>query len=390
MAIFFLRKHVFLLLLMLQAVTVLPGCHQRHTRKEEVIARKQLMYDIVHLDSVPMNSPVFYRDGFFRVRNNHIYVFDYDPANVQVFDTTGRFLDTLLTYHTIQEFRYGGFTPEGNIYLLDQNNRIRIFDSSGIPLGPSMELNWQRTKLNYTEAEYTTPGTYSIDVQERPFDTRWLSFDAQQRLLIPLWISPHINRNLNRYRWNSGYYRQAALLGAVQLKDARVQAVLGKRSSVYETYNNIPGFDFASADVRNDTLYVSAAIDSAVQVYGPDNTYLYAFGCSGKNMNQQYPEAANEKEDKANSSKALSASGYYYHLFCDPGSDFIFRSHTTHEGAGSGLQVYQGNTLVAEAQVPQRFNVVGKIGNWYYADGMVSQYNKLLGVYRFQLRRRSP
>ncbi|GGH65696.1 hypothetical protein HNQ91_002027 [Filimonas zeae] len=390
MAIFFLRKNTDVLLVLVLFVLLLPGCHQQRTRTEKVFAGKQLMYQLVQLDSIPMVSPLFYTEGFFRVHNHRIYLFDYDHCSVQVFDTAGNFLDTLLTENTIGEYRYGGFTPDGSIYLLDKNNQMRFFDSTGKQRGQPVALNWQRSKLTYEKEEYTAIGTYSIDIQERPYDTRWLPFDAQQRLLIPLWISPHINKQFNRYRWQSGYYQQAALLGAVQLPAAQVQSVFCKRSSLYTAvFNNIPDFDFGSADVRDDTIYVSEAIDSAIHVYAPDQSYLYSFGRQGQHMNQQYPQTTNEKKDRVASSKALSETGYYYHIFCDPSSRLVFRSHTTQKGSGSGLQVYQHGVLVAEAAVPQRFNVIGKIGDWYYADGMVGGYNRLLGVFRFQLLRRS-
>lgn len=383
MAIFFLRKTTYLLLSFILAGILPAGCHHRHTRTEKVLARKQLAYEMVHLDSIPMLSPLFYTEGFFRLRTNRIYLFDYDHCSVQAFDTAGNFLDTLLTDFTIGEFRYGGFTPDGNIYLVDKNYQMRFFDSGGVPRGQSNALDWQRSKLAYKKDEFTAIGTYSIDMQERPFDTRWLPFDAQHRLLIPLWISPNINKSFNRYRWHSGYYQQAALLGAVQLPSARVQTVFGKRSSVYANYDDIPDFDFATADVRGDTVYVSEAIDSAIHVYAPDQTYLYSFGCAGKNMNLSYPQTGGEKVSSVVTAKHLSEAGYYYHVFCDPSSDLIFRSHSSRRA--SGLQVYQVGEVVAEVEVPKKFNVIGKIGDWYYADGMVGAYNRLLGVYRFKL-----
>lgn len=50
------------------------------------------------------------------------------------------------------------------------------------------------------------------------------------------------------------------------------------------------------------------------------------------------------------------------------------------------MQIYNSSfDLLVDVKVPTRFNVIGKLGDYYYADGLVNELEEELSIYNFKL-----
>ena len=89
-------------------------------------------------------------------------------------------------------------------------------------------------------------------------------------------------------------------------------------------------------------------------------------------------------------SEQTDQSGYYSHIFADEEHNLLFRSFIndkkTYDG---GVQVYRNKVLIGEIKTNGKFNVIGRIGDYYYADGIMNEENETLTIYRFKIKTNS-
>jgi hypothetical protein len=366
---------------------LLASCTSEEAPVTEKIVLRNIQFHELNIDTLLVEPPARSGSGFFRLSGNNLYFFDDIFLTVSVFDTAGNFVQRYLGKghrpDEIEDFLFANFLADSSLVFLGKSYNISRYDQQ-FTAQYQVDMDWNRkANIQYGLSDGDKTGTYGYNYYNGFYDNRWLSVIHQNKLIIPIWISPGVNSRLNAFRNYEAYYERAKTVGVVDLRSGKVEKIFGRRSPAYKKYGAIPNYDLLTLDSRLDSIYVSQAIDSMIQVYGPDYELAYEFGVAGQNMNTSYPTAATPMESEKIWIKAFTDYGYYYNVYCDRTSAMIFRPYTKDESNIGGLQIYEHAALIADVAVPKRFNIIGKIGEYYYADGLVNEDQ--LGLYRFKL-----
>lgn len=155
-----------------------------------------------------------------------------------------------------------------------------------------------------------------------------------------------------------------------------------KHDYVEEKYSSFFAYNYMS--IKNDSLYVTYSADSFIYVYDKDNNLSHKFGVSGPDMKNSYLLAKSLNFYMDNFKMAHKNYGFYTSIYVD--EDYVFRSYTKNKGEIGGLQIYKNEDLIYDIEVPKKFNVIGKINDCYYADGIVDEEKNILGVFKFEIK----
>lgn len=97
------------------------------------------------------------------------------------------------------------------------------------------------------------------------------------------------------------------------------------------------------------------------------------------------------KQDRVN-------NGYYTDISVFAEQDLIFRFYTvgvkkrledseikTEYDSPRRMQIYKNRVLIGDLKVPNRFKIVGKIGDYFIADGIVDDIKEKIAFYKFKI-----
>jgi hypothetical protein len=155
------------------------------------------------------------------------------------------------------------------------------------------------------------------------------------------------------------YFKKARPFGIINISNATISPMPITRSSMYKDSCCLTVQD-ASYFVKKDSLYyIQFAADSLMYVYNKDFIQKYAFGNSGKFLqNKIYNDGLDiafdqEKyltlEKRANSIEALF-------IFK---KEFISRIINNNSNKEKYLQIYKGVNLIYEKEIPFNFKFIG-------------------------------
>jgi hypothetical protein len=159
------------------------------------------------------------------------------------------------------------------------------------------------------------------------------------------------------------YFKKARPFGIINISNATISPMPITRSSMYKDSCCLTVQD-ASYFVKKDSLYyIQFAADSLMYVYNKDFIQKYAFGNSGKFLqNKIYNDGLDiafdqEKyltlEKRANSIEALF-------IFK---KEFISRIINNNSNKEKYLQIYKGVNLIYEKEIPFNFKYLGTYNN---------------------------
>lgn len=360
-------------------------------KSEEVPSFQEadLSVELLEIDSLLLDKEYFSGVGFFTLGRHQIFFVDQIFSTILTFDGPGNYTGTFLgkgegpgEQENIHGFLPYGF--EGDHLVLD-NFQLVHFDQSFQQV-EAYPIEWDysesyETMLNAPKGSML--GLYEIDWKSKGENTPFFVWPTEKTILLPITMS---HPALNGYV-SDEYYRSVFLFGNYITENRKVTDGFGNRSEAYLKYRYIPNFDFLYASTRKDEILVSFGIDPLIHVYEINGKLRYKFGVSGKDMKLDYPQTTSIEEALDKYRVDLEKAGFYGHLYTDETNDLTFRTYFP-EGKGKGfsrLQIYRRHTLVGDVQVPERFRVIGKIGDYYFADGIVDELNDRLGIYKFKL-----
>jgi hypothetical protein len=365
------------------------GCDnsQLDTEMVAVYSERSANPKSLEMDTLLLNPLSFTEQGYFRVRKDSILFFDYLFLTVSEFNSEGEFVERYLGAGNgpdeIASFQYQGFMPDGKSMFLGTSYDVSIYSENWTRTQLVKFLDWGRTKNRFTKADINGTETYSFNFTNGFYDSKYLPINSKGEFYMSLWISPGINPSFHGYDGNTDYFKESYAIGLANANTGKVTKVFGKKPSQYQDYEITPLFDFLNYDLRNDSLYVTFAVADLIQVYSPSQKLMYEFGVAGTDMNKNYEEVTDIETSEKVWQQEYLEKGYYYHVFASD-DNRVFRSYTK-DGSRGGLQVYEGKVLVGDYVVPKRFSVIGRIGDYYYADGYMSEESDELGIYRFKL-----
>jgi hypothetical protein len=138
---------------------------------------------------------------------------------------------------------------------------------------------------------------------------------------------------------------------------------------------------------KEGRFWVNYDTDSLIYVYDRAYHPLATFGYQGKGMNTDYLSIHSPKESQKNYRKERDSKGWYYWIEYVDETGVLFRSYRKDQWR-DGLQIYEGNTLKEDIEVPKGLRVMGYVAPYYYSyvvPVMEEEDNSLL-LYRFKYK----
>lgn len=166
-----------------------------------------------------------------------------------------------------------------------------------------------------------------------------------------------------------------------------LEKVFAFHDPVYTLHKWLYFYDYAYRDIAKNTLYVGNRASRNIEKYNATTfEKMDDFGSKGKYFIDNDYITFTSVDDFNNADPyAVLKHSFYGHIYADDEGDIVFRSYHISGLEQWGLQAYRSEKLILDTQVPFRFNVIGKIGEYYYADGIRDEENELFAAYRFKL-----
>ncbi|GAB2623010.1 hypothetical protein GCM10026987_20460 [Belliella aquatica] len=323
------------------------------------------------------------------ISNENIYFVDKLNSQLLKFDAEGNYLETPISKgegpSEIQRFEnfiisgdFKYFLSGYTIYEFDQKNELSNRTVLDFYHGSSM-------KEIESNPQPDDPGIYEVKYSNNEIFVRDGKFYSKIET-----SNPKLN-----FLMHEKYYKKSANYGEFDLKTGKILRVLGKKPPIYLKYKYIPHFDFYYHDLSDDEIYISFEPDSLIYIADKDFNFKEAFGVSGKGMIQEYIEVS-ELDDYDDYWKGNRArNGFYRQIKFIAEDDLLFRTYNTgskdrssteYEDNPLRMQIYKSKVLIGDVEIPNYFKVIGKIGEYFYADGSGGNPdNEEIVVYKFKL-----
>jgi hypothetical protein len=171
------------------------------------------------------------------------------------------------------------------------------------------------------------------------------------------------------------------------IKNGSVTRIFGRLPPTYSKNKSISTFSYLSFDLLpGNKLAISYPADSLIYLFDNNFNLLESFGSSGRNMDLNYHSATSLKDFRNNWHSENENRGYYRSTKFIAERNLLFRSY--HKGGketSDGLQIYKGDTLVADLDVPKGFSVEGYIAPYFYSNAFINDEKERISLYRFKL-----
>lgn len=381
-------KHIFYLLLFLSI-----GCSQQKTDELSNIETSQLSKNIViqnlELEQVSFNYEGFVGKGSVEIEMDKLLFLDRLSMQVLEFDQEGNFLGI-----PIANGEGPAEIPKFQIYARAEGNRYFMDGYAISEYNGANELSRRKLIDFYHNSDmkdiesnprFDDAGIYEVKYWANQIEVR----DGYLYTKIES-TNPGFNFVMHRE-----YYEKAPLYGKVDLSTGKVVELLGKRPAIYQNYNHFPHFDYYFHDFLEEEIYISFEPDSLIYILNEDFEVQEAFGNKGVGMDQSYREVSTVEDWEDYWRINQTQKGFYKYIKVIPEDELVFRTYTTGNldpnsfELGTNpqrMQIYLQKRLIGDVEVPNFFSVIGKIGDYYYADGSLDNPdNEEIVVYKFKL-----
>lgn len=372
-------------------IVLLSGCNntQGFYESSPILAEKSISYSMV-VDTLKLEPPAYSGSGFFRVRNDSIYLFDLIYLVVNVFDREGTYQYSRLGGGNgpdqIESFVYHSFLPDGSSLFLGSGYNLELFDKNWKRIRPTYFLDFYHPNgFNKSIADYA----YNYSDYDLIFNnTLTISPDAKT-FVIPITINPRLNPSLGSFQNPNRYFKMAHSIGLCDVQSGQVMKTFAPRPPIFTQSANLHIYDQNVFSFTDESLLVTSKPDSLIRVFSPDGSlFKYSFGRAGNSITSDFIRVKDFNQLRENWDKAHETTSYNYSIFSD--KKFVFRSYTRYPSNTGGLQVYENHVLVGDFGVYPRFNIIGKINSHYLADGIMDEANEKAYLFRFQLHKSNP
>ncbi|WP_425637706.1 hypothetical protein ACPUEN_20090 [Algoriphagus yeomjeoni] len=380
------RSNIFVLLIVF-------GCNSPKTEKLSENSISQLPKNIVitnlELEQVQFNYEGFVGKGSVELEEDKLIFLDRLSMQVIEFDKNGEFLGIPIT-------RGDGPSeiPEFQIYTSSDDKK---FFMNGWTL---FEFNESNSLLNRTLLDFSHSSNLK-EVESNPkvddigiYEVKYWANQLEVRDGFLYTKIESSNPGFN-FVMHKEYYEKAPLYGKVDLNTGKVIELLGKRPGIYQKYNHIPHFDYYFHDFLEEEIYISFEPDSLIYILDEDFEVQEAFGNKGVGMDQSYRELSTVEDWEDYWRINQTQKGFYKYIKVIPEDELVFRTYTTGNPDPNSfelgtnpqrMQIYHQKRLIGDVEVPNFFSVIGKIGDYYYADGSLDNPdNEEIVVYKFKL-----
>lgn len=181
------------------------------------------------------------------------------------------------------------------------------------------------------------------------------------------------------------YYRNVHALAKLNMVNGKVEAMLGGYPLFYDRKHYLFQDVLFDIDQKKQHFFVSYNADPLIYCYDKDYKPLYSFGWPGKGMNADYRSFSVETLMKDRDMIRAKYS-YYHNIKYIEELGLLFRPYTRQlESMYDGLQIYQGQTLIADVDVPKNLIILGYSAPYVYATTNLDGIRESIDIYRFKL-----
>ena len=356
-------------------------------------SKKSIAVRSLDIDSVIIDASNTSSMGFFYMEDSLIYFIDKMFASLYTYGLDGQYIDRYLGRgngpNELPHIRKIFPTDSGKVlYGFDSGNMMYEIDKTDWTVSKKgiIDFGWGKRKVSGTDP--TSPSMYKYNVLNY-FNFSFEEIPGTDKMIFPVHSE---SRNYSGSSVSSNadfYYKTARIFGVLDKNSVKVDKVFGYKSDLYNSYKYIPNFEGMSFTIKNaDTIFVNFFPDPLIYSYkfSEDNP-TYSFGNGGVDMRQDYPVTHSYDEAVKRLQSDAMEYGYYATLKYIHETNLLFRGYYKGGNPGSdGLQIYKGTTLIADVDVPLRFQVIGYREPYYYAARYwPDQYDQTFVFFKFKV-----
>ena len=333
----------------------------------------------IDIESFSLDSVESSYIGFLEMNQDTVYLIDKRFCWIFRFTKDGRFIDRQLGLgEGPKEYNCG--IIEGYCYLQDGN--WAFFDpGAGCNFFSNLFDRQKRLQILIEGSEenksYENPRIYTKDYG----------------FLILRQMGNYLYYNVVAWQYmaedfisdTNYYFRNARILMKMNLKTGKVEQLLGGFPSHYEKKHAV--FQQVSFDInqKEECFFVSYDADSLIYCYDKDYKPLYAFGWQGQDMRVDYRTYSIETTIKKRP-QIRSEYSYYHDIKYIEELGLLFRPYKkSPDSEADGLQIYRGQTLIADVAVPKGMVVLGYSEPYVYGTTSMDGIRESVDMFRFKL-----
>jgi len=166
------------------------------------------------------------------------------------------------------------------------------------------------------------------------------------------------------------FYESARVLAVLDIVSGRLSEIYGRMSPIYQSWRFLPYLSSVKLGGGDENgFFLGFEADTLVYFFSAPDELQFAFGNAGRRMKTDY-EQVEGTEDYVQYYKELRPKyGFYTFLKHFPELDLLFRGYRRSESEEvDGLQIYHGNVLIGDVDVPKGFSVIGFRNNMFYGE----------------------
>jgi hypothetical protein len=336
-------------------------------------------------DTLWISPPAVLGKGNFQVQGQKIIFADTQKANLYLFDKEGNFeRDALGLGDSPQQV-------QGLEYFVPINEQaFFIISSFLIYYFPSLD-GWASYSLMDFRGEKSredllrNPQGEDWEIYQPNWNSMPVNFYGQQDsiLFFPI-ITEH--PDLNAYQ-HKRFYRETKTIAKLDALSGKLLDIGGEWPEVYLDQAFIPNLAYTDVFIHKGKVYCSFHADASIYVYDLDFNPLFKFGKAMKNGEAKFQRYSAGWDAVDAWDYDLRVNPLYASIYAD--EDYVFRIGLPKGIEQNGvLQIYNQEdfSLVAEVDIPYRFRVIGKIGDHYFADGILEDKSDQVGIFKFKIQ----
>lgn len=373
---------------------ILIGCKESQDDKKNVVdyftisnfSTKKIKIDrLIDMDSLKINGNKMSMVGNFFTHQDSLYFADCLQASILVYDKDGHYVRSIYRKGRgpmeLNGLDVMTALPSGDFVIMDEQWGITVCDTAWNKVKNFM-LEW--TSVNSLEEQRRNPDPEDLGIYEVEYAKNRICAYGEQHVIFPI-TTEHISLNAFECNRIRRYYDETYTLALLSLQSGKVERMMCKFSPVYRKYSYLPNLKNVLFETNRNELYYSFEVDPLIYKMNLTDSTLVSFGVEGIAMDTNYRETLSLEDAEKYMREDMENYGYYRYMLYNPDKDFLFRGYRKGKGMKDGLQVYFGNCLIADMEVPRDFEVIGYIAPWFYARGACNYDDEEIVMYKFKL-----
>lgn len=370
------------------------GCKANQNSKKSVtdyssipnFSTKEIRVDqLIGMDSLKIDGKKMSMVGNFFIHQDSLYFADCILASVLVYDKDARYVRSIYRKgrgpKELRGLDVMTVLPSGDFVIMDEQWGITICDTTWNKV-KDFTLEWKSTKSLIEQRR--NPDPEDMGIYEVEYAKNKICAYGEQHVIFPI-TTEHVSLNAFECKNIRRYYDETYTLAILSLQRGEIERMICKFSPVYKKYSYLPNFKNVLFETNGDELYYSFEVDPLIYKMNLTDSTLVSFGEAGTAMNTNYRETTLFEDTEKYMKEDMETYGYYRYLQYIPDRDLLFRGYRKGKNMKDGLQVYSGNCLIADLEVPREFEVIGYIAPCFYARGACNYDDEEIVLYKFKL-----